>query len=761
MTRNPRILASLGIWGLMLCGWSQPSYGTNLSLASAQLPPRATSAGQDSFATDRLKEIPSNAQHLTVSGIWSETDSLETNLSPETAPVVLDLTDLGLRSERDLVETDLAGAGQGETSQGETIRPTTDQSETSQPETEASETDLVETDQAETEASETDLVETDQPALEASEMDQPETNRAETDLVEADSSETNPTEVDAGDTDLPAAAVPVGGFWLNPALINGERIAEVRVYLENPTEDAEANGRLEQQILAAFTVQAGDSANPLFLEAGLRRVQQLGEVETAQYGLYEVQIPGEVVVLLAVRLAPEVVERPGQSGLFVTGDWREFPNLYTSDRATAVAILRGGLSNFTSGNTWFGQSGLLTQGNPLARDPAGPGTYSWFDGYLELGVAGITQVGTQPLYVYGGASSLVSTTLQPDLFESDNRIFHALEDLYAGVIYGYRTETERLGVNLSVGRQDYRISNGLLFANGAGNGGDRATILSNPRTAFENTVIGRFRWNGLRLEGFYLDPNELSLIDSQTKFLGVNLDYDGDPALQLGLSYIHVPRSNSSYFTLNDTFSRQGLNVIYPRLRLTNPLGLDGVWLQAEYVHQWNNNFAMAANGAWGQLGYTFRDAPWTPSLSYRYAYFSGDDPNTATFERFDPLLSGGNPDTWIQGSNLVKIYQNSNLITHQLLLRTRPFERFDLALQYIHLSAANLNNLGGTQALSFLESSHIGQEVTLTARYNLTRNFLLYGSGSVAFPGSAVQSALNSQPGPWYFLQLSVLMNF
>jgi hypothetical protein len=28
----------------------------------------------------------------------------------------------------------------------------------------------------------------------------------------------------------------------------------------------------------------------------------------------------------------------------------------------------------------------------LARDAAGPGTYSWFDGYLELGVAGITQV---------------------------------------------------------------------------------------------------------------------------------------------------------------------------------------------------------------------------------------------------------------------------------------------------------------------------------------------------------------------------------
>lgn len=662
MIRNPRMLASLGVWGLglMFCGWSQPIYGADLSAL-------------EGLASEQIRLATPQSQ-----GVGRPCPYLATDI------------------------------------------------EANQPETKDSETDLTETDSSET-----------------------------------DPTETNPNEADSGNADLPAAAVPVGGFWLNPALINGERIAEVRVYVENPTEDAEANRRLEQQILAAFTVQAGDSANGLFLEAGLQRVRQLGEVETAQYGLYEVQIPGEVVVVLAVRLAPEVVERPGPSGLLVTGDWREFPNLYTSDRATAVAIFRGGLANFTSGNTWFGQGDLFTQGNPLARDPAGPGTYSWFDGYLELGAAGITQVGTQPFYVYGGASSLVSATVQPDLFESDSRLFHAIEDLYGGVIYGYRTETERLGVNLSVGRQDYRISNGLLFANGAGNGGDRATLLSNPRTAFENTVIGRFRWNGLRLEGFYLDPNELSLIDSQTKFLGVNLDYDSDPALQLGLSYIHVPRSNTSYFTLSDTFSRQGLNVIYPRLRLTNPLGVDGLWLQAEYVHQWNSNFDMAANGAWGQLGYTFREMPWTPSLSYRYAYFSGDDPNTTTFERFDPLLSGGGPDTWIQGTNLVKIYQNSNLITHQLLLRTRPFERFDLSLQYIHLSAANLNNLGGTQALSFLQSSHIGQEVTLTARYNLTRNFLLYGSGSVAFPGSAVQSALNSQPGPWYFLQLSVLMNF
>lgn len=561
---------------------------------------------------------------------------------------------------------------------------------------------------------------------------------------------------------IPPEAVPSGAFLLNPASLNGERIANVIIYLENPTTDAEFNQQLQQQIAAAFVVQPGDSYSQIFIDRGLQRVRQLAGVAAAEYALYEVQIPGEVVVVLAVRLATEEAPPPPPTtGLLVTGDWREFPNLYTSDRATAVAILKGGLSSFSSHNTWFGDAPLFTAGNPLASDPAGAGTYSWVDGYLEFGAAGITQIGTIPLYIYGGVSNIVSTTLQPDLFESDNRLYSGIEDLYGGLVYGFRTDNSRFGLNLSAGRQDYRISNGMLFANGAGNGGDRATILSNPRTAFENTVIGRVRWNDFRLEGFYLDPDELPLLDTQTHYMGANLEYDNNRSLQLGLSYVTVPQSDFSYFTQTDVFSREGLNVIYPRLRLTNPFGLDGLWLQAEYAHQWNNNFDMNANAAWGQIGYTISELPWTPTLSYRYAYFSGDDPDTDTFERFDPLLSGGNPDTWIQGANLVKLYQNSNLITHQLLLRLTPSQRFELGLQYIHLTASESNNLGGTQALSFLDSSEIGQEITLTGRYNLSRNFLVYTSGSIAFPGAALQSAMGDNPGPWYFLQLSLLMNF
>lgn len=184
------------------------------------------------------------------------------------------------------------------------------------------------------------------------------------------------------------------------------------------------------------------------------------------------------------------------------------------------------------------------------------------------------------------------------------------------------------GVHLSAGWQGYRISNGMLFANGSSNGNNRGAILLNPRTAFEGTGIARFRWNNLLLEEFYLNPDELPLLNTNTTYAGVNLEYNDNRSLQFGLSYITVPESNFSYFTANDVFSRQALNVIYPRVLWRNPLGLDGLWLQAEYAHQWNDDFNMAANDRWAQAGCTAQRMTWTPSLSYRYALFSGDNPD-------------------------------------------------------------------------------------------------------------------------------------
>jgi hypothetical protein len=65
------------------------------------------------------------------------------------------------------------------------------------------------------------------------------------------------------------------------------------------------------------------------------------------------------------------------------------------------------------------------------------------------------------------------------------------------------------------------------------------------------------------------------------------------------------------------------------------------------------------------------------PRLSYRYAFFEGDDPATPANEAFDPLFPGFHDwGTWWQGEIAGEYFlSNSNLISHQVRLHLTPRE--------------------------------------------------------------------------------------
>ena len=77
-------------------------------------------------------------------------------------------------------------------------------------------------------------------------------------------------------------------------------------------------------------------------------------------------------------------------------------------------------------------------------------------------------------------------------------------------------------------------------------------------------------------------------------------------------------------------------------------------------------------------MGYEFGDVAWKPKLSYRYAFFEGDDPATATNEGFDSLIPGFYDwGTWWQGEIAGEYFlSNSNLISHQVRLHLAPERR-------------------------------------------------------------------------------------
>ena len=212
-----------------------------------------------------------------------------------------------------------------------------------------------------------------------------------------------------------------------------------------------------------------------------------------------------------------------------------------------------------------------------------------------------------------------------------------------------------------------------------------------------------------------------------------------------------MPESQYAYYTTSTTYSRQGLRIFDARIRWQpNFVWAPGAFADGEAAIETNANFPMFACAYYGELGYAFSQLPWAPTVSHRYAQFSGDNPNDSRFGRWDPLYSGGTGEQWVQGLNDFKLFQDSNLVTNLLQLRLRPSTQVEIVPQFWLFRAASLTNLGGNPGLSFLDSHEIGSEANVTAKYFLSRNILLQGDVAVTFPGAAISQALGEKPGPW-----------
>ena len=98
---------------------------------------------------------------------------------------------------------------------------------------------------------------------------------------------------------------------------------------------------------------------------------------------------------------------------------------------------------------------LFNKNSPISKDPLGPGTSTWVEGYLEPGLGGIFQLGDYPLYPYGAVTYLVSGTHGHDIYNSGTWGHGEFERLYGGFIYDLPGKGNVL--DLSVGKQIYQL----------------------------------------------------------------------------------------------------------------------------------------------------------------------------------------------------------------------------------------------------------------------------------------------------------------
>jgi hypothetical protein len=241
----------------------------------------------------------------------------------------------------------------------------------------------------------------------------------------------------------------------------------------------------------------------------------------------------------------------------------------------------------------------------------------------------------------------------------------------------------------------------------------------------------------------------------------VNLRYNDNKRIDASLTVAGAARSTTAY-TVPDgrDLRRAGLRVVNPRLKWNSAFGVPGLWLEGEIGHEWHRDFAMSANAVGAWAGYHFASAPWRPAVLYRYAIFSGDNPATPTYERFDPLLGGVQRD-WLQGMVMVKMMNNANIEAHRVEVSVKPRPGMELVVDVYKFRARELNNLGSARPLQTLLSPDLGYEITPTLQWSLTPNVFVQALASFMTPGQGMTLALPQPARTWSTFQLSLYAGF
>jgi hypothetical protein len=521
----------------------------------------------------------------------------------------------------------------------------------------------------------------------------------------------------------------------------GLPIERVEVRIVNPAPDQALNDRVTDTVRRRAALFPGARYSADRTEFALAQARRTPDVAALSHEIGFGERDG-LVLTVTVTLAEAAAAgaRPVTFPALVDRD-----GTYVRVKAEALALY------YSNVNSWFGRPDLMVAGNPLVSGtPAGRGFENWVEGYVLTGLSGITPL-SDSFYVYGAASVMATASAGQELFSDETRFHLAVEDAYAGFITGRTTPAgNRVGLNLSAGRQRFNLANAFLIANTATNGGERAALQANARWAADMVVQAQLFFNDNKLEALYVDPDELPVLDSKTEILGLNLELKPAPGLMLGGSWLTVPRSTFGYFgPAGQVGTRDGLKLWDLRFTWAVP-GQGGPFLAGEFAQQTNRHFRMRARGGYGEVGWSFPKAPWGPSFSYRLGYFSGDDPATARFERWDPLLAGGNGELWVQGANMYKVVQTSNVITHRFQGRLRPNPKMELVPQLWLFRADSLANIGGNPALQFLSSRDYGVEANTTAKFFVSRHVYVHGHIAYTMPGEAIRSALGRDASDW-----------
>ena len=327
------------------------------------------------------------------------------------------------------------------------------------------------------------------------------------------------------------------------------------------------------------------------------------------------------------------------------------------------------------------------------------GRSSWQEGYIKYGLKGSYGLGGAGI-VYGGVSALSSASWgdgdAADASSGDERETN-WEDAYAGWKSGDLFPLlGKDGVDFSLGRQGLVIGDGFVLKNDGLNFGDTlgstydrggAYYLA-PRQAFNKTAILRLGGaEGLRSDIAWLKSD--NALQGEFESTLVNIEHVSD-AGTYAFMYLHGNDINEHLAT-EQQLERAGMDLY--SVRAVTSAGVENLQLSFEYVSERKTN---DADAGYGEVAYTLADAPWAPTLTYRYSRFSKD---------YDALYYGYSRGygTWFQGevaANYSGPY-NSNTQVQHVGLKVSPSETLSFGALYFEFDSLD-DSLGNLSAREF-----------------------------------------------------------
>lgn len=495
----------------------------------------------------------------------------------------------------------------------------------------------------------------------------------------------------------------------------------------------------------------------------MRRIAEDSRVAKVDYQLYSNNLTSPVVLVVNVYiLAPgEHKEYGGSKGIFVSRSARDFPLIFENNKSELTFILNGGVGLYNEVNPFFGQGAAFTQGNPIADDPGGKGVRFWGEGYLEPGIGGIVELGNSNIYTYGALTGLFSGRNTNDIYSSGAAAYGAIERMYAGFVFTQLGKKD-LNLDISYGRQTFQLNDGFLLSkySGSSNAGPRGSVYLNSRTSFNKAGLIRLNSSRWSLQGFILEPQELSRSNKMhTTYAGGDLGFNDNKHWDVGFAYINRIRGKGIYNTIKGPIPQKGLFVLNPKVWISN-IANKGLFFKSEYAYEGHSEGDMRSNAWYAGVGIELKYVKTKPMFYYRYAFMQGQKDGSRYYTRFDPLLTGGLGD-WVQGINMRKVLGNGNIITHRLQAKFNPVSTVDVSVDYFHLRANSYINLSGLAPISHLKSKHLGDEITITSHWYINQHFMLLGLASIAIPGNGLRESVTGETQDWSSVQLALFMFF